>query len=194
MRWLAVAVVAFVVMEPVTYAVHRWVMHGAGVRFHRSHHRRWPVRREGDPWTEGNDVFPLVFASATVCALAAGFNVDDLSVLVPVSAGVTAYGLAYALVHDAYVHRRIPVRWSSRALDRLADAHALHHRFGGEPYGMLLPVVPAAVRRRAQVQRPSASTPRRHSVVASMVRSRNESLPSSSAKRWRRSPYTESSG
>lgn len=189
-----VAVAAFAAMEPLTYAVHRWVMHGAGLRFHRSHHRRWPARREGDPWVEGNDVFPLAFASLTMLALAAGFNVDDLAVLVPASIGVTAYGLAYALVHDVYVHHRLPLRWSSGTLDRLADAHALHHRFGGEPYGMLLPVVPAAVRRRAQVQRPSASTPRRQSVVASTVRSRKDSPPSSSAKRWRRSPYTESSG
>jgi beta-carotene 3-hydroxylase len=35
-------------------------------------------------------------------------------------------------------------------LDRLADAHALHHRFGGEPYGMLVPIVPASVRARAE--------------------------------------------
>ncbi|HEX4902383.1 MAG TPA: sterol desaturase family protein [Acidimicrobiales bacterium] len=192
-----VALAAFTAMEPVTYAAHRWVMHGPGARFHRSHHRRWPARREGDPWVEGNDVFPVLFAGITVCALALGFHVGELSALVPVSVGVTAYGAAYALVHDVYVHRRLAVRWSSRTLDRLADAHELHHRFGGEPYGMLVPVVPHAVRRRAeraQVQRPSASTPRRQSTVASMVRSRNDSPPSSSANRWSRSPYTESSG
>jgi beta-carotene 3-hydroxylase len=149
MSSVVVAVVAFLVMEPVTYAVHRWVMHGPGMRFHRSHHRRWPQRREGDGFLEGNDVFPVVFAGATVLALAAGFNVDGLGVLVPASVGVTAYGIAYALVHDVYVHRRLPLRWSSSRLDRLADAHELHHRFGGEPYGMLAPVVPASVRRRA---------------------------------------------
>jgi len=146
---LVVGVVAFGAMEPVTYAVHRWVMHGAGARFHRSHHRRWPARREGDPWWEDNDVFPLAFAAVTVLALVAGFNVDRLGQLVPAAIGVTAYGIAYAAVHDVYVHRRLPLRWSSATLDRLADAHDLHHRFGGEPYGMLLPVVPATVRRRA---------------------------------------------
>jgi beta-carotene 3-hydroxylase len=199
-RALAVAVVAFVVMEPVTYAVHRWVMHGPGRTFHRSHHRRWPARRDGDGFVEGNDVFPVVFAGITVLALAAGFNVDGLAVLVPVCVGVTAYGAAYALVHDVYVHRRLPVRWSSPHLDRLADAHALHHRFGGEPYGMLLPVIPASVRRRAasssgaDAQRQSPSeTPLRHSVVDSTVRTRNASPPSSAPKTRRRSPSTESS-
>jgi len=146
---LLLATAGFVAMEPVTYAVHRWVMHGVGTRFHRSHHRRWPTRREGEPWWEGNDVFPLAFAAITVLAITAGLNVDRLGVLVPVAAGITAYGAAYAAVHDVYVHRRLPVRWSSAALDRLADAHELHHRFGGEPYGMLVPVVPTSVRRRA---------------------------------------------
>jgi beta-carotene 3-hydroxylase len=144
---VALALVAFVVMEPVTYLVHRYVMHGAGRRLHRSHHRRW--QRTGDRFLEANDAYPAVFAGVTLVALAAGFNVGGLGWLVPVCVGVTAYGLAYALVHDVYVHRRLPWRGTNPLLDRLADAHALHHRFGGEPYGMLLPIVPASVRRRA---------------------------------------------
>jgi len=143
-----VAVVAFVVMEPVTYAAHRWVMHGVGRRLHRSHHRRW--QRAGEGFLEANDAFPAAFAAVTVVALAVGFNVDGLGVLVPACVGVTAYGAAYALVHDVYVHRRVSLPLRGALLDRLADAHALHHRFGGEPYGMLLPVVPRAVRERAE--------------------------------------------
>ena len=195
MTSLFVVVVAFVVMEPLTYAAHRWVMHGVGARLHRSHHRRWPTRRPGDPAVEANDAYPVVFAAVTVAAMAAGLNVDRLHVLVPVGVGVTLYGAAYAFVHDVYVHGRLPWRRRSRLLDHLAAAHALHHRFGGEPYGMLLPVVPAAVRARAaQTQSPSSVTPRRHSVVDSTVRSRNDSPPSSSAKMRRRSPNAASSG
>ena len=37
--------------------------------------------------------------------------------------------------------------WSP--LERLKEAHALHHRFGGEPYGMLCPVIPRQLRERA---------------------------------------------
>jgi beta-carotene 3-hydroxylase len=75
---------------------------------------------------------------------------------VPLAVGVTLYGAAYALVHDVYAHRRAPLfRHRRAALDRLADAHALHHRFGGEPYGMLLPLVP----RRLRTQIASGSTP-----------------------------------
>jgi beta-carotene 3-hydroxylase len=146
---LAVLAVTFVVMEPVTYLTHRFVMHGVGRRLHRSHHRRWGGRPDGESFFEANDAFPVVFAGATMVALAVGFNVDGWSVLVPVCAGATLYGAAYAFVHDAYVHQRVAVRWRSGALDRLAAAHALHHRFGGEPYGMLAPVVPRSVRERA---------------------------------------------
>ena len=142
-------VVAFLLMEPLTYLVHRHVMHGLGRRFHRSHHQRWPRRSADDGFLEANDVFPVLFASATMVALAVGFNVGGLTVLVPVCVGATLYGAAYAFVHDVYIHQRVPVRWRHGHLDRLAEAHALHHRFGGEPYGMLWPAVPAAVRSRA---------------------------------------------
>lgn len=146
----AVVVVAFMVMEPLTYLAHRFVMHGIGMALHRSHHRRWPSRRAQDPFFEANDAFPVVFAAATMVAIAAGFNVDGLGVLLPAALGATLYGAAYAFVHDGYIHGRVPVRWRHRRLDRLAEAHALHHRFGGEPFGMLVPVVPRAVRDRAR--------------------------------------------
>lgn len=147
--FVGVVVAAFVMMEPLTYLAHRFVMHGIGMRLHRSHHRRWPSRRDGDPFFEANDAFPVVFAGVTMAAITVGFNVDGLAVLLPVALGATLYGAAYAFVHDGYIHGRVPVRWRQRQLDRLAEAHALHHRFGGEPYGMLVPVVPRSIRVRA---------------------------------------------
>jgi beta-carotene 3-hydroxylase len=144
MAAVLLAVVAFVAMEAVTYGYHRWVMHGPGLRLHRSHHRRG-----GGGW-EANDAFPLLSAAATMGLLALGFNVGALSALVPVGVGVTAYGVAYLFVHEVYIHGRLP-RPARRfaALERLKDAHRVHHVLGGEPYGMLLPVVPATLRRRA---------------------------------------------
>ena len=150
MTALAVVLAAFVVMEPVTYLTHRYVMHGLGRRLHRSHHRRWPERAAGEPFFEANDAFPAMFAGVVMVAMAVGFNVDGLTVLLPITIGVTLYGVAYALVHDGYIHGRLPVRGRHPQLDRLAAAHELHHRFGGEPYGMLVPIVPASVRARAE--------------------------------------------
>ncbi len=141
-----VALVAFVVMEPVTAASHRWLMHGVAERLHRSHHQR-----PGSTRWEPNDWFPVMFASVVMVAMWAGFNRDGLGALIPVAIGVTSYGAAYALVHDGYIHGRLPGVGHHRIeiLDRLAEAHRIHHLFGRAPYGMLLPVVPAELRARA---------------------------------------------
>lgn len=154
-RSALLAVAAFAVMEPIAALAHRSVMHGDTVPWHRSHHR---------PPTGGfeqNDLFPVTFAAVTVSAMAAGAAVPRLRVLLPIGAGVTAYGAAYASVHELVIHRRVarlnPMigRVAERvpALDAVADAHALHHRFAGPPFGMLAPVVPPSVRRRAASSR-----------------------------------------
>jgi beta-carotene 3-hydroxylase len=141
-----VGALSFVAMEPFTYLAHRFVMHGFAMGWHRSHHSPLVER------FERNDLFPVTFAGVAVVAAAAGFNVPHLGRLVTVVAGVGAYGAAYLFVHDVYIHRRLR-RFSARprVLEHLADAHRLHHRFGGEPYGMLFPVVPSEVRRRGSV-------------------------------------------
>jgi beta-carotene 3-hydroxylase len=143
----ALFLASFVAMEGVTYLVHRFVMHGAGFVLHIDHHR---VRKVGSR-LERNDLYPVMFASVVCTAFAVGFNVQRFAWLVPVCLGVTAYGAAYAFVHDVAIHGRLGRSRAlrSRTLQMLADAHALHHRFNGEPYGMLFPVVPAELRQRA---------------------------------------------
>lgn len=129
---------AFVVMEPLSYVAHRWIMHRAGWVLHRSHHR---VRAAGTR-LEANDWFPVLFAALTVSGMAVGQGRSQRAL--PVGAGVTAYGAAYAFVHDVYIHERLGRLPRVGVLERLRAAHAVHHRFGGEPYGMLAPLVPAA--------------------------------------------------
>jgi beta-carotene 3-hydroxylase len=150
-RPVLLALAAFVAMEPLTAATHRFVMHGVGMGLHRSHHRRRHHR-----W-EANDAFPMMFAALVCAGLWLGFHDPAWSALVPLGVGVTAYGAAYAAVHDVYIHQRAGGRRGLRlaALDRLAAAHALHHRYGGPPYGMLLPIVPARLRDQASGSPPS---------------------------------------
>jgi beta-carotene 3-hydroxylase len=164
MRAVVLVVVAFAAMEPATAATHRFVMHGIGMALHRSHHRR-----THGGW-ERNDAYPLMFAAVVCLGLWVGFHAPRLADLVPIGLGITAYGAAYALVHDIYIHHRL--RWFGdrrpatlerrcpMALARLAAAHDLHHRFGGAPYGMLAPIVPAAVRARASAVERVATIPR----------------------------------
>ncbi|HMF04397.1 MAG TPA: sterol desaturase family protein [Acidimicrobiia bacterium] len=145
MTEVLVAVAALVVMEPVTALVHRFVMHGFGMGWHRSHHEA-PRRA-----LEANDLFPVVFAAATIVLLAIGVSVSGApSLLVPIGIGVTAYGAAYLLVHDVVIHRRIAFLPVPDALLRpWREAHNVHHLFARAPYGFLAPVVPSDLRRRA---------------------------------------------
>ena len=133
----------FVVMEGVTYCAHRWVMHGIGWVLHKSHHRRLTTR------FEANDLFPLMFSAVamTLCAIAIHWNP-----MWPVYWGIAAYGVAYLTVHDLYIHERLwlPCRML-RFMEPLRRAHLLHHRFNGEPYGMLFPYVPPSVHERERL-------------------------------------------
>ena len=103
MRPIVLAALAFAAMEPVTALTHRFVMHGVGMSLHRSHHRR---THEG--W-ERNDAFPVMFAAVVCVGLWIGFHAPTWAELVPIGVGVTAYGAAYAVVHDVYIHGRL--RW-----------------------------------------------------------------------------------
>ena len=138
------AVIAFVAMEAVSYGAHRWLMHGPGMGWHRSHHAP-PQGR-----FEANDLFPVCFSVVGMALFAAG--------ALGLAIGVTAYGAAYLAVHEIVIHRRVPVAVpSTRYLAWLRDAHAVHHRTGGEPYGMLLPLrvsAPVEVRPGALERRP----------------------------------------
>jgi beta-carotene 3-hydroxylase len=144
---LLAGVGSFVAMEPVTYAAHRWVMHGVGWVAHRSHHEGRITELEARAGAlEANDAFPCIFATVTVLAMAAGSHRSSLRALLSVGCGVTAYGVAYGLVHDIYIHARLGRPPRLALLERLKEAHRFHHLYGGEPYGMLCPIVPARVR------------------------------------------------
>ena len=143
---------AFVAMEAVSYLAHRFVMHGPGMGLHRSHHRRRSASRFGGGRGgefEANDLFPVSFAAVTILAMTAGTMLPSLEVLFDVGVGVTLYGAAYALVHDVYIHGRLGRLPEVAPLEWLRSSHEIHHLFGGEPYGMLFPVVPQRLRDRA---------------------------------------------
>jgi beta-carotene 3-hydroxylase len=141
MHPVLVALVGFLLMEPITALVHRAVMHGPGIVLHRSHHRRVRPGESPRRW-EANDLFPVAFAAVVMLGFAIGFNVAGYEVLVPIGIGITLYGLAYAVVHDAYIHRRLPLFGDRTVplLERLAVAHRRHHDRNGAPYGMLIPL------------------------------------------------------
>ena len=138
-----IVVGSFAAMELVSYGAHRYVMHGFGMGWHRSHHAP-PHGR-----FERNDLFPVCFSAVGVLLFAVATMGPAIAPLFWVAVGVTAYGALYMFVHDIYIHRRLPVGLPhARYLEWLRVSHHLHHRFGGEPYGMLLPFVSSALRAR----------------------------------------------
>lgn len=137
LSWLLVAALAFLFMEGLAWVAHRYVMHGWGWRWHRSHHE--PGRR----MLEANDGFSVIGAALAIgLFLLAGKLASPL--LQAAAIGVTAYGVVYWLVHDGLVHQRWPWRWSPRSgyLRRLVQAHRLHHavrtREGALSFGFLI--------------------------------------------------------
>lgn len=112
-------------MEGVAYASHRWIMHGWGWGWHRSHHE------ERDGVFEENDLYAVVFALVAIALFAVGSAY--VPVLFWVAVGVTLYGLLYFVVHDGLVHQRWPFRHVPKNgyLKRLVQAHRLHHAVDG---------------------------------------------------------------
>lgn len=123
MWWLNLAIVAATVaaMEAVAWAAHKYVMHGWGWAWHRSHHEP----RSGA--LERNDLYALAFALPAIALIAAGTH--GAWPLQWIGAGMTLYGLLYAIAHDGLVHGRWPLRYAPRHgyLKRLVQAHRLHH-------------------------------------------------------------------
>ena len=127
---------AFLFMEGVAWFTHKYVMHGFGWIWHRSHH---------SPRTgifELNDMFAVVFATpAIVCIY---FGVHGVPPLLPIGLGITGYGAFYSMFHDGLVHRRYPtpLNAKSRFWKRLIQAHRIHHavttKQGCVSYGFLL--------------------------------------------------------
>lgn len=131
---LAVVLATVVAMELVAAAVHRFIMHGPGWAWHRSHHEP-----RGSMF-ERNDLYALLFAGVSLGLFAAG---SRWPLLWWIGLGMLVYGLVYALVHDGLVHRRFPFAKPPRGgyLKRLVQAHRLHHavreREGAVSFGFL---------------------------------------------------------
>lgn len=108
-------------MEGFAFLAHKYVMHGWGWDWHRSHHEA----RDG--WFEKNDLYALVFALFAIVLIALGNQ--GLHPLESIGVGMTAYGFLYFIVHDGLVHKRWPLRFVPRDgyLKRLYQAHLMHH-------------------------------------------------------------------
>ncbi|WP_034949631.1 sterol desaturase family protein [Erwinia oleae] len=113
-------------MEIIAALAHKYLMHGWGWGWHRSHHEP----RHGA--LEVNDLYAAVFAVLAIALI--WFGTEGAWPLQWIGAGMTAYGALYFMVHDGLVHQRWPFRYIPRRgyLKRLYMAHRLHHAVRGK--------------------------------------------------------------
>lgn len=122
----AVAIFVFLVMEGVAWAAHKYIMHGFGWGWHKSHHE------ETEGLFEKNDLYAVVFSVLSIILFVVASQGYPL--VGAVAIGITLYGIFYFVVHDGLVHQR----WPFRAIPhrgyakRLVQAHRLHHAVEGK--------------------------------------------------------------
>ncbi len=156
----AVGLTVAVAMEPWARFLHGSVWHGALWSVHRSHH----TRRKGR--FETNDVLSATHAPVAALLIMIGCNLHGLGAAVTLGfgAGMTAFGVAYVVLHDGLVHGRLPVTFLNRLhfFRRIRDAHAVHHARGSAPFGFFSgPRELTRARSRQQLARESYAPARR---------------------------------
>ena len=139
MHWLlytGVVVGTFLVMEGITWATHKFVMHGFLWYLHEDHHQVRPG------FFEKNDAFFVIFAVPSFLCILVG-TLSPVYWIQAIGFGIMAYGFAYFMVHDVIIHQRF--KWFSRSnntyIRAIRWAHKMHHKHldkhEGESFGML---------------------------------------------------------
>ena len=139
MNWIlyiAIALATFVLMEGLTWCLHRFVMHGFLWSLHKDHHQKEPGL------FEKNDAFFLIFAIPSWLFIMLGV-IYHAYWSIAIGSGLTLYGIAYFIVHDVIIHQRL--KWFSRSNNNYVRtirwAHKMHHKHldkeNGESFGFL---------------------------------------------------------
>ena len=98
-RWPVAMDPRIFAMEFVAWAAHKYLMHGLMWYFHKDHHQPKPGV------FERNDVFFLIFAIPSWLEIMFGL-MYSYYFFVFMGFGIAAYGFAYLMIHDIYIHRR----------------------------------------------------------------------------------------
>lgn len=132
-----------VFMECFAWVAHRYVMHGWGWAWHKSHHEAH------SGWFEKNDLYAIVFAIVPILLFIVGRWWEPLWWA---ALGMTVYGGIYVFVHDLLVHQRGGFRWVPKRgyFKRILQAHRLHHavhgRDGTVSHGFLFAPKPSTLK------------------------------------------------
>lgn len=128
----------FFFMEFMAWFSHKYIMHGFLWYLHADHHKK-----DHDSWFERNDAFFLFYAVVSIVFFLL-WKYDILGIGLAIGLGIFAYGLAYFLVHDIFIHQRFKLfrTTNNRYAKAVRRAHKMHHKHigkeHGECFGMLL--------------------------------------------------------
>jgi beta-carotene 3-hydroxylase len=134
--FLSISIATFFIMEFVSWFTHKYVMHGFLWILHEDHHA------PHNHIFEKNDAFFLIFAIPSSLLMIFG-SLKGLDFRFFIGLGILLYGIAYFLVHEVFIHQRLP--WFKRTdniyFRAIRKAHKVHHKHlqkeEGECFGML---------------------------------------------------------
>ncbi len=114
-------VLAIIGMEIIAILAHKYIMHGIGWAWHKSHHVTSHKR------IQKNDLYGLIFAIIAISLIA--YDSGHFNSGYWVGIGMTIYGIINFICHDGLVHNRWPLHIVPRRgyLKHLVQAHRLHH-------------------------------------------------------------------
>jgi beta-carotene 3-hydroxylase len=130
-------ILSFCSMELIAWFMHKYVMHGFLWEIHKDHHN------PDGKLIQKNDFFFLIFAIPSwLCIMLGMIYLNDLSVGIGI--GIAIYGLAYFLVHEVLIHRRL--NWfdgiDNKYIQSIKRAHRAHHekteKKNGKSFGLLI--------------------------------------------------------
>ncbi len=131
-------VLTFFFMEFMAWFSHKYIMHGFLWNLHADHHKK-----DHDSWFERNDFFFIFYAVVSITFFVL-WKQGLFELGLAIGLGIFAYGLAYFMVHDIFIHQRFKLfrNANNRYAKALRRAHKMHHKHigkeEGECFGMLL--------------------------------------------------------
>ncbi|MDP5027164.1 MAG: sterol desaturase family protein [Flavobacterium sp.] len=138
--WLHVLVffTTFFIMEFMAWFTHKYVMHGFLWSLHADHHKK-----DHDSWFERNDAFFIFYAIVSITCFYT-WSIGSFELGISIGLGILAYGIAYFLVHDIFIHQRFKIfrNADNKYARAVRRAHKMHHKHigkeHGECFGMLI--------------------------------------------------------
>ena len=105
---ILVTVLVFIFMEFFAWFAHKYIMHGFLWSLHKDHHQV-----NHDHKFQKNDYFFLIFAIPSIILFVLGSK--DFNYMFFSGLGIALYGLAYFIIHEIIIHRRLPHRVKLKA-------------------------------------------------------------------------------